>query len=112
MNLLDVKKSGNSEYEIPCIYGIYVNGELVYIGKANSAIDRWIVHKHHIIKPYEKCRKYYNDFTKLYVQLREDYFSNECIEFRIIEKVPKEKLSEVERKYLRQNKPKLNTKNY
>jgi hypothetical protein len=44
--------------------------------------------------------------------LREDYLSNECIEFRIIERVPKEKLSEVERKYLRQNKPKLNTKNY
>lgn len=112
MNLLDVKRSDNSEYAIPCIYGIYVNNELVYIGKTNSAIDRWVVHKHHITKPYSECRKYYGDFNKLYNNLREDYFSNECIEFRIIEEVSTDNLSEIERKYLKYNKPKLNTKDY
>lgn len=113
LDLINIKDNeSNKQYRTSCIYGIYLNDELVYLGKTTNAIQRWEIHKHHIIKSEDDCRKYLGDYYKLYVELRKAYNNGDKITFDIIEEVDKNLLSIKEREYLNKNKPILNIKDY
>lgn len=113
LNINDIYISKHKDYCVSCIYGIYVNDELVYLGSTKNAIKRWQIHKHYIIKPYDKCKNYNYDNINMYKQLRDNYYSGDIIEFGIIGLVKDySKLNDIERVFLKVNKPILNTKDY
>lgn len=55
------------------IYGIYINDNLYYIGKTNCFIDRYSLHKSHLLNG--------TGLKKLYTTLREAKISNSTIYF-------------------------------
>lgn len=113
MNLIDVKENNNNnKYRVSCIYGIYVNKELIYIGKTKNAISRWVTHKHHIVKDESNCRACYGDFYPIYIRLRNDYINNKIIEFKILEEASISELSKKEKEYIERFNLPLNIKKY
>lgn len=88
------------------ISGIYkiinkTNGKY-YIGSSSNIIHRWIEHKCYLRK---------NKHVNNYLQNSWNKYGEDNFEFVIIEKVPKEKLIEVEQKYLDEIKNLPNKKN-
>ena len=100
-------------FNVMGVYGIFVNNEIIYIGSSKNIGERIITHKHHILKPIEKCLKCKKDFLPIYIKLRELYNKDKDFYFGIIEKVNDEyQLRLKERQYIKTLNPKYNVKKY
>ena len=107
-NLLDEKVKARFN-GISGIYGIILQNEICYIGQTKNLYKRWNEHKHHIIRPYDKCKRYRGDYKSPYPELRNAYNGYGNIYFICLEYVhPIERLTEREKYYLNEFKPKYN----
>lgn len=97
-------------YNIMGIYGIYLDDELVYIGQSINIKNRWIKHKENIEKPIIILDDREKGLDVLYNKLGDYYRANiESIYFCVLEKVNnKNKLKQLENKYIEYFKPKYN----
>lgn len=86
------------KYDCPGIYGIWIEDELVYIGKSKNMLDRIVTHIRHILKPREKEENKYKE-------LREAA----ALKFDVLLYVRVEELNQKEAELIWKHKPRLNT---
>ena len=81
------------------VYGIYLEGNLVYVGKSSNLRQRFIQHESHI-----KTQK---SSSKMYKQLHWFYLHNYNIEIKVLEKcsIKPKILDDLETKYIQSLKP-------
>ena len=81
------------------VYGIYLENNLVYIGKSSNLRQRFIQH--------ESCIKTKKASSKMYEQLHWFYSRNYNIEIKILEKccINPKVLDDLETKYIHSLKP-------
>lgn len=86
------------KYDCPGIYGIWIEEELVYIGKSKNMLDRIIAHIRYILKPREKEEKKYKEMR-----------AAAAIKFDVLLYTKIEELDQKEAELIWKFKPRLNT---
>lgn len=90
--------------EVPGIYGIYCDNNLVYVGKSTKMLNRWLIHKTHTLYSYSTE---YN--RPIYKELRRAYNLGHNISINALEYCTQQELKEKEQKWIAATLPPLNT---
>lgn len=89
---------------VSAIYGIYVDGELVYIGKSTNTLGRWVAHKINTLFNYGQ--KDYKEAK--YEVLRQVLKSGHSVSCDVLEYCNEDELSTREKEWIKREDPILN----
>lgn len=91
------------KYDVPGIYAIMLDDEVVYVGKSTKMFNRWTAHQANALVPDARD---YNTFK--YSQLRKAKQEGRKLTFTVLEFCPVCALDRLEAHYIKMYRPKLN----